>query len=84
VEEERITQIDVEEWPITILILSEEYPETVLHTTMYQETPSDLDLASLKAEFIEEFNYQDDPDKLQYAEITTKEFMDLLEDEEID
>ena len=77
-ENEKITQIDIEEWPVTILILSTEHPGAVLHAVMYPKTPNDATLEALKAEFIEEFDYRDDPDELQYSEITTEEFMQML------
>lgn len=83
-EEQKITQIDIEEWPVTILVVSDEHPKTILHAVLYQKTPGDIDLESLKVEFIEEFDYQDDTKKLKYIEVPTEEFMKMIGAEEVE
>ena len=77
-EKDRVASVDIEEWPIAILVISEEHPKTVLHAVLYQTSPNDIDLVSLKKEFIEEFKYEGDTDKLQYTEVPSEELMKML------
>ena len=83
-EKGRITQINIEDWPFAILIISEDDPHTILHAVLYQTSPDDYNLASLKDEFIKEFEYEGDADKLKYVEVPSEEFMELIGAEEIE
>ena len=78
-EEERITSIDIEEWPFAILIVSEDEPEVCIHATLYPSSPSEEDLISLKKELIENMGYDGPEDKLQYIEMSSEEFMKIIE-----
>lgn len=80
-EEERITSIDLEEWTIAILVVSEDDPEVCIHATLYPSSPSKEDLISLKKEVIEDMGYDGPEDKLQYIEISSEEFMKIMEEE---
>lgn len=84
-EEERITSFDIEEFPIAILVISEDDPEVWIHTALYPSSPSREDLIQLKKEVIEnveEIGYYGSEDKLQYIEMSSEEFMKIIGAEE--
>ncbi len=84
-DEEKITSIDIDEWPIAIVVVSEDYPEVWIHTALYPSSPNEADLISLKKEVVEnveEIGYDGPEDKLQYIEMPTEEFMKIIKAEE--
>jgi len=81
-EEDKITTVDLEEYPIAIMVVSEDDPKTCIHATLYPSSPSDADLISLKQEVIDDMGYEGPPEKLQYIEITSEEFMEMIGAEE--
>jgi hypothetical protein len=77
-EDEKITSVDVEKWPVAVVIFSEDDPHSIIHGVLYKESPDDTSLIELKREVIEDMGYDGDPDKLQYVEVPTEEFLELI------
>lgn len=73
-----MTSVDIEEYPIVIMVVSEDNPRNCIHATFYPSSPSEADLISLKKELIEDMGYDGDPDKLQYIEVPTEEFLKMI------
>lgn len=85
--EEKITTVDVEEFPIAILVVSQDNPYVWIHTALYPSSPNEKDLISLKKEVmenVEEIGYEGPEEKLQYIEISTEEFMKMIGGKEVD
>jgi hypothetical protein len=83
-EEEKITRVDVEEYTIAILVISEDKPDDIIHAVLYQSSPSEAQLISLKKEIIEDMGYDGPEDKMQYVEMPSEEFMEMIGAEEVD
>lgn len=77
-EEEKLTSVDVEEWSVAVIIFSEDDPHSIIHGVLYKESPNDATLTDLKREVIEDMGYDGEPDKLQYIEVSTEEFLELI------
>jgi hypothetical protein len=77
-EDEKMTSVDVEEWPVAVVIFSEDDPHSIIHGVLYKESPNDTTLIDLKREVIEDMGYDGEPDKLQYIEVPTEEFLELI------
>ena len=77
-DEEKITSVDVEEWPIAVVIFSEDDPHSIIHGVLYRESPDDTTLTELKREVIEDMGYDGPPDKLQNVKVPTEEFLELI------
>ena len=77
-EKEKMTSVDVEEWPVAVVIFSEDDPHSIIHGVLYKESPNDTTLIDLKREVIEDVGYDGPPEKLQYVEVPTEEFLELI------
>ena len=75
--EEKLTSVDVEEWSVAVVVFSEDDPHSIIHGVLYKESPNDATLTDLKREVID-MGYDGEPDKLQYIEVPTEEFLELI------